>query len=88
MKPAPKRKFFVRIRPEARKLAKVKAVGMQGVKERACELLYDHAVTRLLPADLKREADPLASDGVRIRWGGSGVERRQRGMPKRINNEE
>ena len=30
---------FVRIRPEARKPAKVKAVGMQGVKERACELI-------------------------------------------------
>ena len=30
---------FVCIRPKARKPAKVKAVGMQGVKERACELL-------------------------------------------------
>ena len=37
--PKQKTKFFVRIRPEARKPAKVKAVGMQGVKERACELL-------------------------------------------------
>ena len=30
---------FVRIGPEARKPAKVEAVGMQGVKERTCELL-------------------------------------------------
>ena len=37
--PKQKTKFFVRIRPGARKPAKVKAVGMQGVKERACELL-------------------------------------------------
>ena len=80
--PKQKTKFFVRIRPGARKPAKVKAVGMQGVKERACELLLRPSSTRLLPADLKREADPLASDAVCIRSVGDWIERSQRGMPK------
>ena len=52
--------------------------------ERACELLYAGWVALWTSEEYRPETDPLASDGYLNRFAKEWVERRQRGMPKKL----